>query len=268
MDLPREGGDRVPLAPPVLFMALLALTSAIPSAYSQSLQREPEGAIIRGDTAIKKLALVFTGGDHGNSTAPILDALKERAIKSSFFVTGGYLRQQAHQPLIRRMLDEGHYLGPHSDAHPLYCDWTDRKKSLITKANFTADLEKNIADLRTIGALKPGQPIYFIPPYEWYNREQAVWCKKLNVRLINFTPGSGSNRDYAPEGNRAFVPSQRIYDDVLAYEQSNAHGLNGFLLLMHLGSTRSDAFHPLIPNLCDELAQRGYEFARVDELLQ
>jgi hypothetical protein len=88
------------------------------------------------------------------------------------------------------------------------------------------------------------------------------------VTLINFTPGSGSNRDYAPEGDRHFVPSRRIYDGILAYEQKDPHGLNGFLLLLHLGSGRKDPFHPLLGPLCDELARRGYRFERVGELLK
>jgi hypothetical protein len=85
--------------------------------------------------------------------------------------------------------------------------------------------------------------------------------------LVNFTPGSGSNRDYAPEGDRAFVPSQKIYDDILAYEQKDPHGLNGFLLLLHLGSGRKDPFHTRLGPLCDELARRGYQFVRVDSLV-
>ena len=50
-----------------------------------------------------------------------------------------------------------------------------------------------------------------VPPYEWYNREQVTWSRELGVTLINFTPGSGSNRDYAREDDKHFVPSQRIF---------------------------------------------------------
>lgn len=234
----------------------------------QPPHRDPYGAIIRGDTSSKKLTLVFTGGDHGESTAPILDTLKARNVKAAFFVTGGFLRQDDLKPQLRRMMDEGHYLGPHSDSHPLYCDWQDREESLVTESFFAADLRKNLADLRALGALPAGKPIYFIPPYEWYNRDQAAWCRKLDVRLINFTPGSGSNRDYAPERDPAFVPSQRIYDDVLTYEKTVPHGLNGFLLLFHLGSGRADPFHPYLGPLCDELTRRGYQFVPLDELLE
>lgn len=228
--------------------------------------RETEGAIVRGDVGVKKLALVFTGGDHAESTGPILDILKQRGIRAGFFVTGDFARRDDLQAHLKQIVAEGHYLGPHSDAHPLYCDWKDRQKSLVTKEFFKSDLERNLAALRVFGAPPAGTPVYFIPPYEWYNREQLAWAREMGVTLVNFTSGSGSNRDYAPEGDRAFVPSQKIYDDILAYEQKDPHGLNGFLLLLHLGSRRKDPFHTRLAALCDELARRGYEFERVDKL--
>ena len=246
------------------------------------------GAIIRGDVTVKKLSLLFTGGERGESTGPILDTLKQRNVKAAFFVTGGFLRQPELRGLLKRALAEGHYLGPHSDSHPLYCSWEDRRKTLVTREFFTADLRKNLADLRALGAPPRGAvsprlpalslgetrphgrdaaPVLFVPPYEWYNRDQVRWSRALGVTLINFTPGSGSNRDYAPEGDPHFVPSRTIYNDILAYEEKDPHGLNGFILLMHLGSGRKDAFHPLVGSLCDELSKRGYELVRVDTLL-
>ena len=245
---------------------LLHVWSADPPA-TEKLDREPQGAIIRGDTSEKKLALVFTGDTFANSAMPILDVLKEREIEAGFFLTGNFVRNAVFRAALDRMLAEGHYLGPHSDSHPLYCDWGDRDKSLVTKEFFAEDLRANLAALRTIGALQPGEPVLFIPPYEWYNRDQAAWCKELGVTLINFTPGSGSNRDYAPEGDPAFVPSEKLCDDILAYERRHPHGLNGFILLLHVGSQRKDPFHPQLGPLCDELTKRGYKFVRIDKLL-
>jgi peptidoglycan/xylan/chitin deacetylase (PgdA/CDA1 family) len=167
------------------------------------------------------------------------------------------------------MVRDGHYLGPHSDHHPLYAPWEDRKKTLVTEEEFRADLQQNIDDLRGYGALREtDRPIYFIPPYEWYNADQVRWSRPMGVLLFNFTPGSGSNRDWAPEGHKSFVPSRKILEDVLAYEQWEERGLNGFLLLLHLGSQRQDKFHVLIPQLLDQLKSRGYVFVRVDEMLR
>jgi hypothetical protein len=56
--------------------------------------------------------------------------------------------------------------------------------------------------------------------------------------------------------------------DILKHEETDENGLNGFLLLMHLGSGRKDPFHVLLPELLDELQRRGYEPVRVDELLK
>ena len=245
---------------------MLSYSTSFIAAFAGDLLRDDHGAIVRGDADSKKLALVFTGDEHAESTAPILDALKERRLRASFFVTGNFLRQPALSELLERMTAEGHYLGPHSDSHSLYCAWDDREKNLVTQEFFTADLRKNVGDLRAIGALKRG-PVFFVPPYEWHNRQHVDWCRDFGVTLINFPPGTGSNRDYAPEGHPRFVPSEVLLRDILEYEQKNPHGLNGFIVLMHLGSGRKDPLHPLLGRLCDRLIERGYKFERVDELL-
>ena len=115
-------------------------------------------------------------------------------------------------------------------------------------------MQKNIDDLRAIGALSDrAQPVHFIPPYEWFNHDQVNWAAKMNVLLFNFTPGSGSNRDWAPESEKSFVPSQQIIDDVLRYETKDPHGMNGFILLMHLGSQRKDKTFLLLEPMIVEL---------------
>ena len=230
--------------------------------------RTASGAIIRGDVNAKKLALVFTGDEYGESTQPILAALKQRKIKAAFFVTGKFLSRPPLRLLLKQAVADGHYVGPHSDSHPLYVSWDDRKKSLVTGEFFKKDLKKNIAGLAAIGAVQRNRPLFFIPPYEHFNRDQVKWSRSMDVTLINFTPGSGSNRDYAKEGDPHFASAQKIYDDILAYERKDPHGLNGFLLLMHLGSGRKDPFHTKLGPLCDELRKRGYEFERVDALLK
>jgi peptidoglycan/xylan/chitin deacetylase (PgdA/CDA1 family) len=231
------------------------------------LVRDRYGAIIRGDVNRKKLALVFTGDEFGEGAESILNTLKNRKIQAAFFVTGRFVRKARWQSVLKQAIADGHYVGPHSDAHPLYASWEERNESLVTERFFLDDLKKNIAELRGIGALRQTQPILFIPPYEYFNSDQVEWSRKLGVTLFNFTTGSGSNRDYAPEGDPHFVSSQQIFSDILAYERKDPHGLNGFVLLMHLGSGRKDPLHPRLGALCDEIHKRGYAFERVDQLL-
>jgi peptidoglycan/xylan/chitin deacetylase (PgdA/CDA1 family) len=233
----------------------------------QRVIRDTYGAIIRGDVSRKQLALVFTGDEHGEGAADILEALKQRSVQAGFFITGNFVRQPQLRALMKRALEEGHYLGPHSYSHPLYCTWENRNKSLVTGEFFAADLRRNIDELHELGALQNGRHVFFIPPYEWYNGDQVRWSRRMGVTLINFTPGSGSNRDYALEGDPRFVPSQTIYREILAYEEKQPYGLNGFILLFHLGSGRQDPFHVLVGRLCDELNRRDYELVRIDQLL-
>jgi peptidoglycan/xylan/chitin deacetylase (PgdA/CDA1 family) len=253
----------------ILVLAIGSFARAAPPATTRPTYTLDYGGIVRGDSSRKQLALIFTGGDFGEGTAHVLDVLKSEKIRASFFVTGGFLRKVELAPLIKRAIAEGHYVGPHSDRHPLYCSWDDREKSLISRADFAADLQKNIDDLRALGALADrNRTVYFIPPYEWFNRDQVDWARSMNVVLFNFTPGSGSNRDYIPETEKKFTPSKKIIADVLAYEKKDRHGLNGFLLLMHLGSERKDKTFELLEPLVVELKERGYGFATIDELLR
>jgi peptidoglycan/xylan/chitin deacetylase (PgdA/CDA1 family) len=252
---------------PLLLAALLGTTMPSNENLSRSWTLD-HGGVIRGDASKKRIALIFTGGDFGEGTEHILNVLRDQRLQASFFVTGDFLRKPEYAPLIKRAIAEGHYVGPHSDRHPLYCPWEDREKTLVNEQDFRDDLQKNIDDLRTLGALQDKtKPIFFIPPYEWFNQDQVNWAKPMNVLLFNFTPGSGSNRDWAPEGEKSFVPSEKIIADILAYEQKDPRGLNGFLLLLHVGSQRKDKTFLLLDPLLNELKRRGYEFVRVDELI-
>lgn len=226
------------------------------------------GGIIRGPRDCKQVALIFTGGEHGEGTASILDALRDHRAKASFFVTGDFTRNPLHWGYLRRMVAEGHYLGPHSDAHLLYCAWEDRDRTLVSRSVFRADLEKNLADLARFGPNRR-QMRFFIPPYEWYNRQIVEWAREMGLVLFNFTPGTRSNTDYMADSDPRFIPSGQIVRSILDYEALRPDGLNGFLLLLHLGAgpDRTDKMHPHIASLLAELVRRGYVFVRVDEML-
>src|SRR5262249_18533539 len=88
-----------------------------------------DGAIIRGPRTEKKIALVFTGHEFAEGASVILDELQKHHAKASFFLTGAFLTNASFSGLIRRMIDEGNYVGPHSDRHLLYCSWEDGKKT-------------------------------------------------------------------------------------------------------------------------------------------
>lgn len=55
-------------------------------------------------------------------TEKILDVLKEKDVKAVFFVTMYYVKDQPD--LVRRMIDEGHTVGNHTNNHPVMPDQT------------------------------------------------------------------------------------------------------------------------------------------------
>ncbi|MBQ3706738.1 MAG: polysaccharide deacetylase family protein [Clostridia bacterium] len=84
------------------------------------------GAIYRGDTTRKVIYLTFDCGYEYGSTEKILDTLKARGVPATFFLTGPFVRGKSDlydydymHNLVRRMLDEGHVVGSHTNTHPL-----------------------------------------------------------------------------------------------------------------------------------------------------
>ena len=155
--------------------------------------------------------------------------------KASFFFTGRFYRSPKFASAITTLKRAGHYLGPHSDAHLLYADWTDRSKTLVSREQFTDDLEENYAAMRRFAILRANAS-FFLPPFEWHNEQIANWAASFGLTIINFTPGTRSNADYTTPDMAAYRSSQEIYDSIVQYEAKDSYGLNGFILLLHAGT--------------------------------
>lgn len=231
-----------------------------------------DGGIIRGPRSEKRIALEFTGHTFAEGGDTILDELAKHHAKASFFLTGDFLRNPEFKALIERIVRDGHYLGPHSDKHVQYCAWDEPRNPLVSQDDFDNDLMNNIQALRPFRRRGPrgGGARFWLPAYEWYNQDIVNWSKALRFTLVNFTPGTRSNADYTQESDTTFVSSQTIFDSIVKKEREDPDGLNGFLLLMHLGAGpgRKDKMHEHFGELLDYLGKRGYEFVRIDELLE
>jgi endoglucanase len=227
------------------------------------------GAITRGDTEKKGLSLIFTGGDFSDGGSMIRKVLKEEQIPGSFFFTGNFFRNSSNANLISRLIADGHYLGPHSDRHLLYCSWEDRKETLITKQEFVKDIQDNYAAMARFG-IERKKAVYFVPPFEWYNATIADWTRELGLTLINFTPGTLSTADYTTPAMANYKSSDLIYSSIIDYENTDPYGLNGFILLLHIGThpDRKDKFYSRLVDLIHYLKQRDYTLLRVDHLLK
>ncbi|MFY7839410.1 MAG: polysaccharide deacetylase family protein [Lacibacter sp.] len=224
---------------------------------------------MRGDTTKKELALVFTGHEFADGGNSILKTLQQQNVKASFFFTGDFYRNKQLQPIIQQLKKNGHYLGAHSDKHLLYNDWTKRDSLLVTKEEFKKDLLQNYAEMKKLGISKTNAP-FFLPPYEWYNDSITAWTKELGLQLINYSPGTGSAADYTWPELKNYQSSEAILQSIFNYEQTKPAGLNGFILLLHIGTDpkRTDKFYHQLPQLIQQLKEKGYRLKRIDELLK
>lgn len=262
----------------ILNLAIILLLAISINSFAQNKESSSSGqknfffsygALVRGPAEIKEIALTFTAHDYAEGGPIILDILRKRNIKATFFLTGTLLRKPEFKPLGERIIKEGHYIGLHSNAHLLYCSWEDRSKTLITREEFLLDLQKNFEALKEYGVDK--NDVYFLmPPYEWYNEEIARWTREAGLLLVNPTPGLVTAADYTTPEMKNYLSSADIFNQVLEYEQKQPTGLNGFIILFHLGvgPKREDKFYNLLDRLLAELEERAYKFVGLSNWLK
>ncbi len=157
-----------------------------------------------------------------------------------------------------------HYLGAHSDRHLLYCDWANRDSTLITRREFENDLSANYEAMNVFGIDKR-HARYFLPPYEWYNDSIAIWTKAMGLQLVNLSPGTLSHADYTTPDMKNYRSSDVIFQSI----KSVSNDLNGFILLLHIGTDpgRKDKFYDKLPELLQYLESLHYEFVTIPDLL-
>lgn len=63
----------------------------------------------------KTVAVTFDDGPGAESTMMLLDGLKERNVRATFFLVGENIK--GHEDIVKRMHDEGHIIGNHTYTH-------------------------------------------------------------------------------------------------------------------------------------------------------
>ncbi|MGB2868795.1 MAG: polysaccharide deacetylase family protein [Bacteroidota bacterium] len=251
------------------FSLLVGLHHAL-TQLAKDPQEKVLGGIIRTDQSKKQICLVFTGHEFADGGVTIRNTLKKHNVRASFFFTGDFYRNPAFDQLIRELIQDGHYLGGHSNKHLLYASWEKRDSLLVTKEEFLQDLSANYQELDRFGISKDSAQ-FFLPPYEWYNQSISNWCAEWGLTLVNFTPGTYSNADYTyPELGASYLSSDSILARILAYEESHPNGLSGFILLTHIGTDprRTDKFYDRLDSLLEGLEKKGYKFRLLGETIR
>ena len=227
-------------------------------------EKDRFGAIVRVNPGRKVIYLCFTADENFNGAETILQTLRKQKVKGNFFLTGNCLRYLPNRNVIRRIVAEGHYVGGHSDGHVLYCDWGADRPSLMGADSILCDLKANYAELARFG-VPPEAARWFLPPYEHYNDFSVQLLEAMGLRVVNYTPGTGTPADYTTPDMKNYRKAQPLIDGLWRFEREQ--GLAGALLLIHPGVEESRPQTERLYNRLDEiiryLKKKGYSFDRL-----
>lgn len=187
----------------------------------------------RADGSAPVVALTFDDGPHRAYTELLLDGLKERGIKATFFLIG--VNVEGHEEIVERMAEEGHLIGSHTYNHVQLTKLSDEKAC--------EEIETTNAMLEEIC----GQEIHYIrPPFgSWPERLDCLMNMEVVLWSVDPLDWKVQNTDAVV---RAVVSKAK----------------DGDIILLHdVYKTSVEAAFQII----DTLTERGYEFVRVDELL-
>jgi peptidoglycan/xylan/chitin deacetylase (PgdA/CDA1 family) len=183
------------------------------------------------------IAMTFDDGPDPKLTPKLLDLLKAKGIKATFFVVG---QNAAEYPdVLKRAAAEGHEIGNHSWSHPNFAKMSD--------GAVTNELQKTQdAILRATGI----KPTLLRPPYGSITKREREWIHdKFGYKIIlwDVDPLDWKHR------NAAYVENEIL-------KQTR----KGSIILSHdIHSTTIDA----MPATFDALLAKGYKFVTVSELL-
>jgi peptidoglycan/xylan/chitin deacetylase (PgdA/CDA1 family) len=183
------------------------------------------------------LAMTFDDGPSAENTPRLLDLLKQRGIKATFFLIGQNAAE--HPELVKRILAEGHEVGNHS--------WTHPQLSKLSDERVTEEINKTQDAIRQASGFTP---TLLRPPYGAMTERQREWVEKdfhLNVILWSVDPF-----DWKRPGSS--VIERRILTGAEP----------GAIILSHdIHKQTVDA----MPATLDALLAKGYKFVTVSQLI-
>lgn len=209
----------------------------IPAAKRRQLESY-EGIYKKNDKQ-KVVYLTFDEGYENGYTAKILDTLKEKNVKAIFFVTGAYIRSSPE--LVKRMVEEGHLVGNHTDKHP--------NMSQVSVERFIKELvdtEKLYEQLIGEGS----RMYYYRPPEGAYSERDLNIAKQMGYKA---TFWSFAYLDYDTNNQKGYE---------YAYNKITESLHQGEVFLLHAVS-KDNA--DVLGDVIDYIRAQGYEIRRIDE---
>jgi len=228
----------------------------------------------RGPVDVPAVALTFDGGSENNVAGEILDILRDKGVRATFFLTGEFIRR--FPETVRRIAAEGHVVGNHTWSHPHLTTFAENHRQ-DTRPEVTREFVQN--QLRQAARLfreTTGRDMapYWRAPYGEENRQIRLWAAEIGYRHVGWTVGkdwhhSMDTLDWVADTTSvAYLSAEEIVHRILSFGENDGHGANGAIILMHLGTNRVRDFpHRRLPEIIDGLRQQGYRLVTIPELL-
>ncbi|MBE6834715.1 MAG: polysaccharide deacetylase [Ruminococcaceae bacterium] len=186
----------------------------------------------------KVLYLTFDCGYENGNTEKILDVLKEKKVPAAFFCTLYEVKQ--NKDLIKRMIDDGHIVGNHSNTHPSFAE--------ISRTQMAEEIKAMDDYLRS--EFDYSAPFFRYPKGE-YNESSMDLVNSLGFKCVFW---SCSYADWDTNNQKG---KQYAFDTVT----SRLHP--GAIILLH--SVSSDNASAL-GDIIDLARKNGYEFKSLNDL--
>ena len=123
----------------------------------------------------RAIYLTFDDGPNPTVTPALLDLLKDRNVRVTFFLIGEHVTE-ATAPIVRRMFAEGHAVGQHSG---------DRWLMLHSESRLTAELQNEASRIELLTGYRPC-PI-FRPHAGWRSIPMFRTMSRLHYRLVGWS---------------------------------------------------------------------------------
>jgi len=230
----------------------------------------------RGSAERQQVALTFDGGSTDNAATQILGILKENNLTVTVFLTGGFV--QKFPEITKRLVQEGHEIGNHTWNHPHLTSFAADKRNLTLPTVTREFLQDQLTRTAQIFAEVTGEKMapYWRAPYGEHNAEIRQWAAELGYRHVGWTKGrnwqeSMDTMDWvADTTSKAYHPAEEILAHLLKMAEEAAPGLNGGIILTHLGSHRQDGdhFYTVLPRLISGLRGKNFTLVKISGLVE
>jgi peptidoglycan/xylan/chitin deacetylase (PgdA/CDA1 family) len=222
--------------------------------------------LTRGPVGQKQVYLTFDGGSTANVTVTILDILKREGVHATIFLTGEYM--QRYPDLTRRIAQEGHVVGNHTYSHPHLTTYSFNARQATLSGVTEAFLKNQLQRTADMFQLIAGQPMSHLwrAPFGEFNAQILSWAQSVGFRHVCWTPHLDTLDWVASPSDPLFKSPEQILQGLLKRDSSDPYGLDGGIVLMHLGTERESGMeaNKILPQLIESLRAKGYRFATVD----